>query len=76
MTTLLDQAIARTRDLPEDDQDGLAIVLLSILDADGIAAPGLDDETRSAIREGLDQARKGEFASDDEVEALWTRRGL
>ena len=36
----------------------------------------LDDETRAAIREGLEQARRGEFVPDEEIEALWKRFGL
>lgn len=75
MTRLLDDAIARTRDLPDEDQDALALVLLSMLDEGRGAAPELDDGTRRAIREGLDQARRGEFASDAEIEGLWRRQG-
>jgi predicted transcriptional regulator len=36
----------------------------------------LDDETRAAIREGLEQARRGEFVPDTEIEAIWKRHGL
>jgi predicted transcriptional regulator len=31
----------------------------------------LDDETRAAIREGLEQARRGEFAPRGEIKAPW-----
>jgi predicted transcriptional regulator len=34
----------------------------------------LDSETIAAIDESLAQARRGEFASDAEIEALWKRR--
>jgi predicted transcriptional regulator len=43
--------------------------------ADTVIEP-LDDETRAAIREGLEQARRGEFVPDEEIEALWKRHGL
>ena len=72
MTKLLDQAIARARTLPDDDQDAVALAILSM--ADTVIEP-LDDETRAAIREGLEQARRGEFVPDEEIEALWTRHG-
>jgi predicted transcriptional regulator len=36
----------------------------------------LDDETRAAIREGLEQARRGEFAPEEEIQLLWQRLGL
>ena len=35
----------------------------------------LDSETIAAIDESLAQAKRGEFASDAEMEALWKRRG-
>jgi hypothetical protein len=73
MTKLLDQAIAKVRALPDEDQDALALVILTDLDA--VIEP-LDDETRAAIREGLEQARRGEFVPDEEIEALWKRHGL
>ena len=73
MTKLLEQAIARARTLPDDDQDTVALAILSM--ADTVIEP-LDDETRAAIREGLEQARRGEFVPDEEIEALWKRHGL
>ena len=75
MTKLLEQAIAKVRALPAEDQDTLAVVLLSMA-ADGSAIPPLDEETRAAIREGLDQARQGQFAADEEIAAIWNRHGL
>jgi len=75
MTKLLEQAIAKVRQLPEEEQDALALALMSMADGDASAFP-LDDETRAAIREGLEQARRGEFVPDEEIEALWRRYGL
>ena len=74
MTKLLEQAIAKARDLPSDQQDILAAVMLSVA-ADGVFVPELDEESRLAIREGLAQARRGEFVPDEEIEALWKRYG-
>jgi predicted transcriptional regulator len=34
-----------------------------------------DDEEWAAIQEGLAQAERGEFASEDEMEAVWKRFG-
>jgi predicted transcriptional regulator len=75
MTKLLDKAIERARGLPEDEQDAMAIAMLTIAD-DRVVDQPMDDETRSAIREGLDQARRGEFATEDEVRALRLRYGV
>jgi hypothetical protein len=35
--------------------------------------PPIDDETRAAIEEGVEQARRREFVPDEEIEALWKR---
>ncbi len=75
MTKLLDQAIEKVRKLPEADQDETAEMLLWAIEMRGGPIP-LDDETAAAIDEGLAQARRGEFASDAEIAALWKRHGL
>jgi hypothetical protein len=75
MTKLLEQAIAKVRELPEEDQDALAIALLSMAAEEAGDVP-LDEETRAAILEGLAQAERGEFVPDEEIEALWKRHGV
>lgn len=76
MTKLLDQAIAKARELPDEDQDTLGAVLLAMTDEAAAGVAPLDDETRAAIREGLEQARQGRFVPDEEIRALWKRHGL
>jgi hypothetical protein len=76
MTKLLDQAIAKARALPEEDQDTLGAALLAMADEKALGIAPLDDETRAAIREGLEQARRGEFVPDEEIQAIWKRHGL
>jgi len=75
MTKLLEKAIAQTRALPPEEQDTLAAILLAMTDEAAGVVP-LDDEARAAIREGLEQARRGEFVPNTEIEALWKRFGL
>jgi predicted transcriptional regulator len=75
MTKLLEKAVAQARTLPPEEQDALAAVLLAMTDENAGIVP-LDDESRAAIREGLEQARRGEFVPDGEIEALWKRFAL
>jgi hypothetical protein len=75
VTKLLEQAIARVQTLPEEDQDALAALLLSMTNADGSAVP-LDEAARTAIREGLAQAERGEFVPDDVVAESDKRHGI
>ena len=69
MTKLLEKAIAKVRELPDDDQNAVAVAVLSMAEEAPIVE--IDNETRAAIREGLAQARQGEFVPDQEIEALW-----
>jgi predicted transcriptional regulator len=48
-------------------------VLLSLAEEWSIRADDLDDET---IREGIAQAKRGEFMPDEDIQALWKRYGL
>jgi predicted transcriptional regulator len=36
----------------------------------------MTDEGRAAVRQGLEEARSGEFVSDDEMRAFWKQLGL
>jgi len=74
MTKLLQKAIEKARELPAEDQDTVAVAVLPMTEQTPIIA--LDEETRAAIREGLEQARRGEFVPDEEIDALWKRHGL
>jgi predicted transcriptional regulator len=75
MTKLLERAIAKVRELPDDEQDALATAILSMADADASAFP-IDQETTAAIREGLAQAERGEFVSDEIVAESNKRHGI
>ena len=72
MTKLLDLAIADVRKLSAVDQDETAEILLWSIETRS-GSLSLDSETIAAIDESLAQARRGEFASDAEIEALWKR---
>jgi predicted transcriptional regulator len=73
MTKLLEQAIEKVLGLPAEDQDAVAVAVLSMAEEKPVA---LDPETRAAIGEGLEQARRGEFVPDEEIDELWKRHGV
>jgi hypothetical protein len=75
MTKLLEQAIASVQNLPDAEQDEAAEMLLSLVSR--FREPvRLDDETRAAIQEGSEQARRGEFVSDAEMAEFFKRHGV
>ena len=75
MTKLLERAIQKVRELPPKEQDALANALLS-LTGEETAVIHLDPETRMAIEEGLAQAERGEFVSDDIIAESDKRHGI
>jgi predicted transcriptional regulator len=75
MTKALEDAIEKVRKLPEGRQAYVAEVL------EQIAAAGSDpfivpETHRAAVLEGLREAERGEFASDEEMADLWKKCGL
>ena len=72
MTKLLEEAVSKVRELSEESQDALAITMLSMADINP-STFSMDEETVMAIREGVEQARRGEAVSDEKIEALWSR---
>jgi predicted transcriptional regulator len=74
-TKLLEKAINRVRELSEEEQEAVATVMLQMAGGDAPTVR-LDDKTRAAIREGIAQAERGEFVSDDVVMKSNKRRGL
>jgi predicted transcriptional regulator len=75
MTKLLEQAIAKARALSDEEQGALALTIMAMAEDDA-AFVRLDDPTLAAIREGLEQARRGEFVPDEEIKGFWKRHGL
>ncbi len=75
MTKLLEQAITKVRELPDEDQEAVAAVMLTMAGADAPVVR-LDDNTRAAIREGVAQAERGEFVPDDVIAQADKHHGI
>jgi hypothetical protein len=76
MTKLLDQALEAVRDLPPDVQDDIARIVLELAgNGEAVTVPLSADE-RGAIAESKAAARRGEFATEDEVRSVWAKHGL
>ena len=77
MTQLLDQALEAARNLPASAQDEIARIVLQLAGADDATPPiALSPEERAAILASQAAAARGEFATDDEVRAVWAKHGL
>jgi hypothetical protein len=78
MTELLERAIAKVRALPDSEQDKAAETLDEFVrEAEALRSGTyrLSTDERAAIRESRTQARRGEFASDEDMDAFWNRHG-
>ena len=75
MTRMLDEAIKKVRELPDSVQDDAAEMLFSVAAKQGEPVK-LDEETRAAVREGRAQARRGEFVSEEDMQAFFERHGM
>jgi hypothetical protein len=75
MTSLLEQAVNVTRNLPSHRQDEIAEMMLFFAknDADLYELSAEDD---AALALSLKSVESGEFATDDEVRAVWAKHGL
>jgi predicted transcriptional regulator len=72
MTKLLEKALEAVRQLPPDSQDEIAQAMLYLAAVDAEPEP-VDPAHLPAILEGLAQARRGEFATEEEVEKAFRR---
>ena len=71
MTKLLEKALEAVRRLPPRSQDEIARAMLTL--ADEGEPETIDPAHLPAVLEGLAQAKRREFATDDEVEAAFRR---
>jgi hypothetical protein len=76
MTKLLDEAVEVVRRLPSDDQDDIARAIIQLAGSDLAAPVVLSPEEREAIARSKAAAGRGEFATDEQVRAVWAKHGL
>jgi hypothetical protein len=72
MTKLLERAFEAVRRLPPDSQDEIARTVLSLAEEEQ-APEEIDPAHLGDVLKSLAQARRREFATDDEVEAAFRR---
>jgi len=76
MTKLLEQAVEMARSLPTEAQDDIARIILQLAGTDDAAPVVLSSEERVAIAASKEAASRNEFATDEEVRAVWAKYGL
>jgi hypothetical protein len=75
VTELLERAVEAARGLPPATQDEIARLVLQLAGDDEPQITLTDDE-RAAIALSKAAASRGEFATDEQVRAVWAKHGL
>ncbi|MGD9540237.1 hypothetical protein [Methylocystis sp.] len=75
MTKLLEKAFEAARSLPAAMQDEMARVIIAMT-GEQTPAMQLSPEEEASFEESLAQAERDEFATDDQVRAIWAKHGL
>jgi hypothetical protein len=76
MSQLFDRAIERLRNLSPEAQDEIARLLLQLTTEGEAPAIPMTDEEEASFDESFAQAERGEFASEEQVRAVWAKHGL
>ena len=71
----IDAVLESVRSWPPEDQEEL-IEIAREIEARRTGIYLMSEEERAAVNEGLEQARRGEFIPDDEMDAFWKRYGV
>ncbi len=72
MNKRLETLLERVSALPEDAQEEL-LDHVALIEARQSGVYKLTDDERAAVRRGLEEMRQGKFATDEEVEAVFSR---
>lgn len=75
MTRLLERAIEAARQLPPEEQDDIARVVMQLAGMPEVHPVPLTAEESAAIAKSKAQAERGEFATDEDVRAVWAKHG-
>jgi hypothetical protein len=75
MTQLLEQAVQALRGLSPETQDAFARILLQLA-GDDPSEVRLSADEEASFEISLAQAEQREFATDDQIKAIWAKHGL
>ena len=71
----INAVLEAVRSWPQEDQEELAEIAREI-EARRAGVHVMSEDERAAVCEGLAQVDRGEFVSDEEMDAFWKRHGI
>jgi hypothetical protein len=76
MTKLFERAVETVRSLPPETQDALARIVLQLARENDLAPIPMSVEDETSFEESIAEASRGEFVSDETIQAFWAKHGL
>jgi predicted transcriptional regulator len=76
MTKLFERAVETVRGLPPETQDALARLVLQLAREDDRSPMAMSVDDQAAFPESMAEAERGEFVSDQTIQAFWAKHGL
>jgi predicted transcriptional regulator len=76
MTKLFERAVETVRGLPPETQDALARIVLQLAREHDRSPIAMSLEDEASFAESMAEAERGEFVSDQTIQAFWAKHGL
>jgi predicted transcriptional regulator len=76
MTKLFERAVETVRGLPPETQDALARLVLQLAREDDRSPMAMSVDDQASFAESMAEAERGEFVSDQTIQAFWAKHGL
>jgi hypothetical protein len=76
MTKLFESAVETVRGLPPEAQDALARIVLQLAQENDLPPIAMSVEDETSFEESMAEADRGEFVSDETIQAFWAKHGL
>ena len=76
MTKLFERAVETVRGLPLETQDALARIVLQLARENDRSPIAMSLEDEASFAESMAEAERGEFVSDQTIQAFWAKHGL
>jgi hypothetical protein len=76
MTKLFERAVETVRALPPETQDALARLVLQLAREDDRSPIAMSVNDEASFVESMAEAERGEFVSDQTIQAFWAKHGL
>ena len=76
MTQLFERAVETVRSLPPETQDALARIVLQLARDNDLPPIAMNVEDEKSFDELIAEAERGEFVSDETIQAFWAKHDL